>query len=169
MSLLIRDYAAADLGACLEVFDTNVPKFFSAEERGEFETFLKLPSCVYLVLEDGGKVLGCGGYYLGQYSTQSGGEAGLCWGMVRRELHGTGLGKKLLLERLNRITGRLEATFIRLDTSQHTFGFFASLGFATEKITPDGYWKGLDRYDMRLELDPAARQYIQSKYQEFQP
>lgn len=166
MSLHIREYSAADMAACLEAFDTNIPKYFSEEERREFETFLKLPSCVYLVLEDGGRVVGCGGYYLGKYSTQSGGEAGLCWGLVRRELHGTGLGKRLLLERLVRVARHPEAAFIRLDTSQHTFGFFERLGFVTEHITPNGYWEGLDRYDMRLELTPERRHTIESVYRE---
>lgn len=165
MSLLIRDYTAADLVACLKVFETNMPKYFSIEERQEFEVFLKLPSCVYLVLDLSEQIVGCGGYYVSQERQ----EAGLCWGMVRRDLHGTGLGKRLLIERLNRIAKHLEASFIRLDTSQHTFGFFASLGFATEKITPDGYWQGLDRYDMKLPLDAAARQRIQTTYQELQP
>ncbi|MDX2008354.1 MAG: GNAT family N-acetyltransferase [Meiothermus sp.] len=162
MSLHIREYSAADMAACLEVFDTNVPKYFSLEEREEFETFLKLPSCVYLVLVSDGKIVGCGGYYLNQERQ----EAGLCWGLVRRELHGTGLGKRLLLERLARVACHPEAAFIRLDTSQHTFGFFERLGFITEHITPNGYWEGLDRYDMRLELTLERRHTIESVYRE---
>lgn len=156
-----REYQLTDLPACLEVFDSNIPKYFAPEEREEFTTFLKLPSCVYLVLEEEGKIMGCGGYYLVRERQ----EAGLCWGMVRNELHGTGLGKLLLLERLNRIVEHPKASFIRLDTSQHTFGFFEKLGFEVEKITPDGYWKGLDRYDMKLLLNPATRQRIHRIYQ----
>jgi ribosomal protein S18 acetylase RimI-like enzyme len=85
--------------------------------------------------------------------------------MVHNQYHSTGLGKRLLLERLNRITQHLEVTFIRLDTSQYTFGFFEKLGFVTQKITLSGYWPGLDRYDMKLSLDVAVQPRLQSIYQ----
>lgn len=164
MSVYTRPYHPVDEAACLEVFDSNVPKYFSTEEREEFETFLKLPSCVYLVLEQSGQIVGCGGYYVHQES----GQGDLCWGMVRRELHGTGLGKRLLLERLGRIVQDPQATSIRLDTSQHTCGFFAKFGFVTLAIILNGYGPDLDRYDMRLWLDEAARRRIQNAYQAIQ-
>ncbi|HEU4743569.1 MAG TPA: GNAT family N-acetyltransferase [Meiothermus sp.] len=165
MSVHTRPYYPADEAACLKVFDSNVPKYFSTEEREEFKTFLKLPSCVYLVLEQSGQIVGCGGYYV----HQEGGQGDLCWGMVRRELHGTGLGKRLLLERLGRIVQNPQVTSIRLDTSQHTRGFFAKLGFVTLAIVPNGYGPSLDRYNMRLSLDEAARKRIQTACQEVQP
>jgi len=156
MSTLIRPYTPADRSACLEVFDTNAPRYFSLEERPGFEAFLKLPSGVYLVLEQSGTVVGCGGYHIHPERQ----EAELCWGMVRQELHGMGLGKRLLLERLWQIAGRREVTWIRLDTSQHTFGFFERLGFVTQKMTPNGIWEGLDRYQMRLAVSPEAREVL---------
>ena len=36
-----RDFAPADLEACLHVFDTNVPDFFTYEERDLFADFLR--------------------------------------------------------------------------------------------------------------------------------
>jgi len=165
VNTIIRAYTEADQKGCLEVFDSNLPKYFSIEERQDFATFLKQPSCVYLVMEQSGEVVGCGGYYVNRENR----EAGLCWGLVHRRFHGTGLGKRLALERLERILRQPEVGFIRLDTSQHTFGFFEKLGFVTENITPNGYWDGLDRYDMRLRLDETARQRIIQAYQGVQP
>jgi len=40
-----------------------------------------------------------------------------------------------------------------LNTSQHTQGFYARFGFEAEKVTPDGYAPGIDRWDMVLKLD----------------
>ncbi len=48
-----RDYARNDYEACLEVFDTNVPRFFRPEERVEYAAFLKALPGPYVVLLDG--------------------------------------------------------------------------------------------------------------------
>lgn len=57
---------------------------------------------------------------------------------------------------LGRIAGDLEVTSTCLDTRQPTFGCFQRLGFVIETIAPNGYWDGLDRYDMRLVLNESA-------------
>ena len=166
MNTIIRPYAEADENGCLEVFDSNVPKYFSVDERADYNAFLRDPADrgTYLVMERGREIVGCGGFY----TKSDGKQGGLTWGMVRRDLHGTGLGKRLLLERLFRLSQTPELESIALDTGQHTFGFFEKLGFVTHNVTPDGYWEGLDRYDMKLELDQTARERIQSAYQEVQ-
>lgn len=41
---------------------------------------------------------------------------------------------------------------VKLNTSQHTQGFYARFGFETEAVTPDGYAPGIDRWDMVLTL-----------------
>lgn len=162
MNTVIRPYTEADENGCLEVFGSNVPKYFSEGERAEYLAFLRDPEDrgTYFVMERGGEIVGCGGYYI----KSDGKGGGLTWGMVRRELHGTGLGKRLLLERLFRLAQTPGLESIALDTSQHTFGFFEKLGFVTQKITPNGYWDGLDRYDMKLSLGEAARQRIKNAY-----
>ena len=45
----------------------------------------------------------------------------------------------------------------RLDTSQHTRGFFERWGFTAASVTPNGYGPGLDRIEMRITLDARAR------------
>ncbi|HEY0019665.1 MAG TPA: GNAT family N-acetyltransferase [Longimicrobium sp.] len=149
----IRDYTAADRAACLAVFDSNVPEFFIPAEREAFAGFLDGLPGPYLVVEDeDGAVVGCGGYAV----TPGTSTADLCWGMVRRERHGTGLGRLLTEARMDRIHADPAAMEIALNTSQHTRAFYERRGFATERVVPDGFAPGLDRCDMRLILPPAA-------------
>ena len=148
----VRDYTSDDRDACLAVFDSNVPRFFVPREREEFAAFLDaLPGPYFVVEDDTGAVVGCGGYAV-EPGTK---DAHLCWGIAARGRHGTGLGRLLLDARLERVRadaadGSIEA--IALDTSQHTRGFYERRGFRVERVTPDGYAPGLDRCDMRLAL-----------------
>jgi len=147
----VRDYTTSDRSACLAVFDSNVPVFFAAFERDEFAAFLDALPGPYLVVEDdAGVVVGCGGYGVKPGT----GVADLCWGMVVRERHGTGLGRLLLDARLERVRADAAAQAIALHTSQHTRGFYERRGFRTERVVPDGYAPGLDRCHMRLVLPP---------------
>lgn len=149
----VRDYTAADRSACLAVFDSNVPAFFVPDEREQFSAFLDALPGPYLVVEDeDGAVLGCGGYAVTPGTTT----ADLCWGMVRQDRHGTGLGLLLTTARLERVRADAAVEAVALNTSQHTVGFYERLGFGTELVTPDGYAPGLDRCDMRLILRPPS-------------
>jgi ribosomal protein S18 acetylase RimI-like enzyme len=154
--VVFRTYQQKDKEQCLEIFRSNVPKFFAPHEESEFATYLEQPD-FYFVLEQGFLLLGCGGYGI------SHGQGYLAWGMVDRSQHGTGLGKRLLLERLDLICNHSDVSSIVLDTSQYTFGFFEKLGFVTQKITLDGYGAGLHRYDMKLELSEEAKTLIREK------
>jgi GNAT superfamily N-acetyltransferase len=76
----------------------------------------------------------------------------LCWDMVARSLHGEGLGRLLVEERLARIRADGTVRAVTLNTSQRTVGFYEAFGFVVERVVPDGYAPGLDRCDMRLVL-----------------
>ncbi|MBV9788017.1 MAG: GNAT family N-acetyltransferase [Chloroflexi bacterium] len=150
----IRLYQPSDKSACLDVFISNVPTFFADHEYAEFAAFLDtLPGAGhYLVVESAqSAIVGCGGYFLNADRTI----AGLMWGMVHRNYHRQGLGRALLLARLSAICDEQQAQSIELDTSQHSYGFFATLGFQVTKIQRDGYAPGLDRYDMHLALSAS--------------
>jgi N-acetylglutamate synthase-like GNAT family acetyltransferase len=157
--LEIRDFETRDCEACLNLFDSNTPQFFAPHERAEFEMYLddleeRGPNAEYLVLEADEKIVACGGYYVSE------GTAGLTWGLVGRDRHGEGFGTNLLRERLHRIARVPNAHEVVLDTTRQSKGFFERFGFEVTKITPDGYGAGLDRVDMRLELNTAARARI---------
>ncbi|WP_395540912.1 GNAT family N-acetyltransferase [Neotabrizicola sp. sgz301269] len=148
-----RPYAAPDREDCLALFDGNVPQFFAPEERQEFAEFLDaLPECgtegTYLVLEEAGRILACGGLAL----DGSGQQASLCWGMVARAHQGKGLGRALTKARLARARVLPGIERVHLATSQHTAGFYAGFGFAVTTVVPDGFGPGLDRCEMVLAL-----------------
>lgn len=148
----IRPYAPADRSACLAVFETNVPAFFLDPEREEFEAFLDDLPGPYLVLEDGrGRIVGCGGWAV-EPGTET---ADLCWGMIRRDLQGAGLGRRLTEARLQEIREDGMVREVALKTSHLTAGFYERLGFVTEEVVEDGFGTGLDRCAMRLRVDGA--------------
>jgi ribosomal protein S18 acetylase RimI-like enzyme len=153
MSSVIRNYTTSDRDACMTIFKSNMPKFFAPVELVDFENWLnwyrkKEVSAdtidSYFVLEVDGQVIASGGFFLDLSSRQ----ASMTWGMVANDQHGMGYGRQLLLYRIDQIrTIQLDA-FIVLDTSQHAYRFFEKQGFIVQKITPNGYAEGLDRYDM---------------------
>jgi N-acetylglutamate synthase-like GNAT family acetyltransferase len=142
----LRDFTPADLQGCLDVFDSNVPKFFKTEERRDFIEFLNaLPGPYYVIEDDEGQIVACGGYGVKPGSTI----ADLCWGMVRQDLHGSGLGRQLTEERMQRALADETISDFALSTSQLTTGFYAQMGFRTVDVTPNGIAPGLDRCEMR--------------------
>ena len=143
-----RIFESNDMSACLQVFDSNVPDFFHLSERREFETFLHSLPGPYLVLEADFDIVGCGGHAV----RDDGRIADLCWGMIRRDLHGQGLGRHLTLARLEQATRDKRVQSVALSTSQHTVRFYEKLGFGVLEVIPDGFGAGLDRIDMRRDL-----------------
>lgn len=116
----LRPYRPADRTACLAVFDSN-----SAPDRLKFEDFLQSPEGPYFVMEHDGEIIGCGGYVLEPDQPV----ASLVWGMIRRDSHGQGLGRFLLMYRLREISksGRIDR--VRLETSPPVAKFFEGQGF----------------------------------------
>jgi len=146
----LRAFSNSDRDACLAVFDANVPDAFSESERDEFAGFLDDLPGPYLVMEDGaGAVIGCGGHAF----EADGMTASLCWGMVRPERQGEGLGLKLLQARVEAAISDPRTRAIRLATTVPVSGFFERSGFTVVERTPDGFAPGLDSVEMRWERD----------------
>lgn len=147
---LVRGYRSSDRDACLALFRGNVPDFFAASEEAQFAGFLdrQAAKCAYQVIVRDGHIVACGGHV-----TESDGiTASFCWGMVERGRHRTGLGRLLTEARLRAARATPGVRQVRLDTSQHTQGFYARFGFETVAVVKDGYDPGLDRWDMLLRL-----------------
>ncbi|MGE5176201.1 MAG: GNAT family N-acetyltransferase, partial [Hyphomicrobiales bacterium] len=121
-----------------------------------FEEFLANPHGRYAVVQDGGRLVGCGGYVTGR----EGKNARLVWGMIAPDCHGRGLGRLLALTRLRWIAALEGVERVSLDTSQKTAGFYLLFGFGPAKVVHDGYGPGLDRVDMELALDANAREIL---------
>lgn len=149
----VRPYHPDDEASCLALFDGNTPRFFAQAERPDFAAFLAVLSDPYLVIEEGGQVVACGGLYV----RPGGQEAGLTWGMVERSRHRQGYGRALWEARLDWLRAHApEVRAVVLDTTQHSAPFFARLGFGTVGVRPDFYAPGLDRHDMRLTVPGGA-------------
>lgn len=153
----LRPWRAEDRDLGEALFDSNTPRYFAAIEKADFLAFVDDLPGPYFVLETlDGEALGCGGY---AGEPQAASVAALCWGIVRGDLHGHRLGERLLTERLTRIAAQPGFETVRIETTQHSRGFFARYGFVETGHTPDGFAPGMDRVDMtlRLEVWRAAR------------
>lgn len=154
----IRPYFAWDRSDCIEIFNSNRPKFFDAGELPKFAAFLDSLPATYFVLELNGQAAACGGWL----PAKDGAAAELVWGMARAELHKTGLGTRLLTWRLREIAEAPGIRTIILDTSQHSVAFFEKFGFRVTRWRLDWYGPGLHRLDMSLELSDGLRNQIRS-------
>lgn len=144
-----RDFHSVDFDACLALFDSNVPTYFSELERQDFIDFLLDLPGPYLVVESSdNEIVACGGFAFVQESHS----ADLCWGMVKQAHHKQGLGLALLNARLNRIKQHPATTHVNLNTCQKTQEFYQRVGFVTHNTIQDGFAPGLHRYDMTLSL-----------------
>ena len=155
--MLIRPYVAADRQSCIAAFKSNMPRFFMPDELEDFGNWLKdveenkinAPNEQYFVVEQDNEVIACRGFSI--YPKKQ--RAIMTWGLVHNSLHKKGIGKALILHRINAIRSIAPSVIIGLDTTQHSFSFFEKLGFVTIKITEDSYGEAMHRYDM--ELSPA--------------
>lgn len=156
----LRTYQTADYAGCLTIFDSNVPKFFAPHERAEFAEFLvKSTDPYFVVVDELGRIMGCGGYYVNHERAA----AGLTWGMVENRLHYQGIGRFLLLARLQCIAQETTVTSVFINTSQHSYGFFAKVGFVVAAIIENGFAEGLDEYKMVLQLTADVRRTLNNK------
>lgn len=143
----ILKYAPVFKEKCIEIFESNMPKFFAAEELQPFIDFLDRDiEDNYFLVEKDGDIIACGGVFL----TEDAEEAGLSWGMVRLDQHKTGVGKFLTEYRLDLLKEMYPDKVYKVDTSQYTAGFYLKRGFETIEVIPNGFAKGLDRYVMKM-------------------
>ena len=129
----------------------DIPKYFGpSEEPGLREFLISTRGQDYYVIADNEVVIGAGGIALNDDDTVS-----LCWGMIRKDHLGTGLGKRLTEFRIRACRARFGSRAMVTSTSQHTEGFYEKFGFRTVEHTPDGFGPGLDICKMRLDIVPT--------------
>lgn len=144
--MIIRRYKPSDIEAVVAIFRSNIGKYFVEAEERELREFLDAFSDDYFVIEIIDEVVAAGGIALNKDETIS-----LCWGMVRTDLIGTGLGTKLTLFRMEKGREKWGDRHFVTSTSHHTEGFYKKLGFDTVEHTPDGFGPGIDICKMRKE------------------
>lgn len=147
----IRLYRPADLECVVAVFRSNIPKYFTPPEEKELNEFLATKMVAdYYVVELRGDVVGSGGIAYNDIDPPT---ISLCWGMVRQDHLGTGLGKLLTEFRIELARKKYPGLPITIGTSQHTQGFYEKFGFRLVEHTPDGFGPGIDSCRMRLAAD----------------
>ena len=143
----IRDYSPADLEDVVAVFRSNVPKYFGMDEESGLRDFLGGLSGSYFVAEVEQKVIGAGGFALNSDQRS----VSLCWGMIRSDHLGRGLGSELTRFRIDAARRKYGSLPMSISTSQHTAGFYERFGFSLLDRVPNGFGPGIDICKMRFE------------------
>lgn len=142
----LRRYLPADRAACLALFTSNVPDYFAELERADFIQTLDEIDDYFVIEAPGEGIVACGGYAALDDAPEV---AGLCWGMVRRDLHRRGYGEHLLRERLRRIAAEPAFERIVIETTQFSRAFFARHGFVVTREVAGGFAPGYDLVEMQ--------------------
>jgi ribosomal-protein-alanine N-acetyltransferase len=140
-----RPYTNADLETVVAIFRSNIPKYFSPEEEAGLHNFFAERAADYYVVEVAGEVTGAGGIALNDDRTVS-----LCWGMLRSDYIGKGLGRALTEFRIAKARENFGPLPLVISTSQHTQGFYEKFAFRLTERTADGFGPGIDTCQMRL-------------------
>ena len=145
----IEPYHQKYFESCMEIIQSNTPKYILPFEHLTFTDYLLRKNKTYFVFFKENVLVACGGYGLNKTKTK----AGLSWGLVHRRYHKQGYGSHSIKYRLHHIKSIYQDIEIHLGTSQHTYLFFEKFGFIIKQITKNGYGEGLDKYDMILNED----------------
>lgn len=126
---------------CIEIFLSNLGKFFDPSEFEMFESFLKNERLIeeFYVAAEENVIVGCGGFELTGPQ-----QVDLNWGMVHGDFHRHGYGTALLRYRLERIKKLFGEVIIRVETSQYSKGFFEKHDFETKETKLDGFGPNID-------------------------
>jgi hypothetical protein len=143
----VRSYLQSDRQACLEILGSNTPEYFAPADCESYAGFLDNLPGPYFVAEVPGQIAACGGWAM-----DIDGVADLTWGMVRRGLHRSGLGRQLLRFRRDAIRAETQATRLRVRTTQLVNEFFVREGFTVVDIVPNGFGLGQDKVTMEFIL-----------------
>lgn len=154
--LIFHPYTSDYRKNCLDVFRSNVPKFFHEAEINEYTNYLdNYVSNNYWCCFNEDSFLGAGGIWV-----RPDGIGRLVWGMIRFDKHRKGFGRQLIQFRLKKLASISLVEIIQLDTSQHNTEFYKRFGFRELSVKQDFYGPGLHSYEMELNLTPEKRQEL---------
>jgi predicted GNAT family N-acyltransferase len=148
-AMKIRAYRPSDLESVVAIFHSNIPKYFTPEEEPGLQAFLGDYAEDYYIVEVDGEVVASGGIAYNDLELPT---VSLCWGMVRKDFLGKGLGKELTKFRIDLSRKKYPGLPLTIGTSEHTQGFYEKFGFRLTDHAPDGFGRGIDSCKMRLEF-----------------
>ena len=148
----IRIYKETDKQRLIVLIKLNVPTYFDSSEEEEFIDYLENKKEDYFVIEDKttNQIISCGGinYFFDELIPL----ARISWDIIHPNFQGQGIGKKLLLHRINHIQNKTEIKLIVVRTSQLAYKFYQKVGFELERVEKDFWAKGFDLYRMEMNL-----------------
>ncbi len=145
---MIRTFSAKDKPYLINLINLNTPTYFDAAEEKDFIVYLEKQIEDYYVIEQDNVIIGCGGI---NYETDKN-TAIISWDIIHPDFQKKGLGKELLVYRINRIKDLNSYANIIVRTSQFSFQFYEKYGFKLIKCTKDYWAKGIDLYKMSYKL-----------------
>ena len=145
----------ADLPALHAIYQSNIPDFLPDDPEVVREC-IQETSPNYFVIEINGEVVAGGGVELAEGCS----DATLYMGIVRRDLHGQGLGTLLMLLRLAWTEGNPGRVWLMIH--EKTRGFYERFGFRKVHDHPWGEaYPGFSWFGMQL--GESAREVIQAR------
>lgn len=142
---MIRAYQQQDFVQVINLFQRNVPQYFSAEEEKDLFHYLQHETEDYFVYENDGQIWAAGGI---NYNSKEN-LAIISWDFVHPDQHRKGIGSKLMQHRFEVIAAHKKMDQIRVRTSQFSYPFYQKMGFSIEKIVKDFWAVGYDLVQMK--------------------
>jgi predicted N-acetyltransferase YhbS len=123
--ITFRRFQISDLPECLEIYKLNEPGRFPEGVLHEYEKCLREQSSYFLVAERNGQIIATGGisYFQKPYWAM------LCFGLVRPDAQGTGIGAALLLARLALLKEGEAVYCAMICAVAKSFGYYERFGF----------------------------------------
>lgn len=153
--LCVREYQPTDLDACLDIYRSNLAEFLP-DTIELLESHLSEPFSYFLVVESPTLILACGGLDIDADANC----VGFTFGMVRREMHRSGIGSLLTLTRLALLDGEHDPAFVGLETTLAVEPFYQRFGFERLSYPEQPYPGGSYYVGMGLSLSMQQRDVI---------
>ena len=144
---MIQPYDESHRSQIVDLIQMNIPKFFHPSEEADFILYLEQEIEDYFVYEMEGTIVGCGGL---NYKTTT--EGVISWDIIHPDYQGKGIGKELMMHRLEHLKSNDEIEKVTVRTSQLAYRFYEKFGFRLENIIKDGWAPGFDIYEMSMPL-----------------
>lgn len=151
LETIIEFYNPTDKKELVQLLQLNIPTYFDTSEEEEFKDYLETKKEDYFVIKDKStnQIIGCGG--INYFFEEPIPLARISWDVIHPNFQGRGIGKKLLLYRINHIKDK-GIKLIVVRTSQLAYKFYQKAGFELEKVEKNFWAEGFDLYQMKMNV-----------------
>jgi GNAT superfamily N-acetyltransferase len=150
--LRFRAFELRDLEACLALFRSNADQFPCGYEN-TFESALRVGASLYLVGEEAGRIVTCGGVaYHDSYD-----HAWLSFGIVDAARQRRGIGTTLLFARLALLEPDAAGCLVSLRVTAYSFPFFRRFGFEGYETLSDAHGNPLATFCRLISAEEVAQ------------